>query len=104
MEAFTKHIKDIDIIEGFNGRAAFQNKSKQALRLAKEHDIVIAASSDAHGYAGLGTHTVVAEEPTCKNLVAQLQESNPAVKRPSLRGVLYPKYHLVRKFSKRSKN
>lgn len=93
----------VDIIEGFNGRAVFQNRSKLALKKAQEYGFAIAASSDAHGVAGLGTHTVIKDFPTSKNLVSQLNQSTHALRRPSLRGMLYPKYHLVKKFKKGKK-
>lgn len=90
--------KDIDILEGCNGRAFLQNKSSQALVWAKLNDIAAAASSDAHGLRGLGrTYTVMSDIPNRDNLVALLRSGTMHTRRPKVRSLLYPKYHKIRK-------
>lgn len=95
--------KDIDIIECFNGRALFQNKSKLAIEASEQYQIAPAASSDAHGFQGLGTHTVIKRAPTRKNLVAQLSSGIQNKKRPGIRAVMYPKYNVISKFRKNNR-
>lgn len=67
-------IADIDIIEVFNGRGRFRGKPELALQLAMENSIPQAASSDAHGWRGLGnTSSALKEFPsreTIKKLLA----------------------------------
>ncbi len=88
----------VDIIEVCNGRAFLQNKGKQAVVWAKLNHVPGAASSDAHGIRGLGkTYTRCRELPTKTTLVTQLTTATPMTDRPSLRALLYPKYHRARK-------
>ena len=87
----------VDIVEVNNGRAVFQNKGPQAATWAKLNNKAVCASSDAHGAKGLGaTYTQIAEAPTVKNLVEQLQNGRLATKRPPLSSLLYPKLNRVR--------
>ncbi len=84
--------KDIDIIEVHNGRAVFQNKSKQAYAWAAVHGCAGVASSDCHAATGWGrTYTSVKAPPTRKNLVELLQDANYSVRFPGVKAVLYPK-------------
>lgn len=88
----------VDIVEVHNGRAVFQNRGPQAHTWARLHNKAVAASSDAHGNAGVGhTYSTVSEAPTAKNIVGLLQKAHFEVKRPPLRSLLYPKYHRTRK-------
>lgn len=88
----------IDIIEVCNGRAFTQNRSAQALLWAKLNQVVGVASSDAHGYQGLGkTYTGVPEMPTEQTLLALLKSGTPFTDRPGIRALLYPTYHRLRK-------
>lgn len=88
----------IDIIEVCNGRAMTQQRSSQAVVWAKLNHTIGAASSDAHGFRGLGkTYTSVSEPPTKDTLLKLLKNSIPTTDRPSLRALLYPKYHRLRK-------
>lgn len=87
----------IDIIEVFNGRAYFQNKSEQAAVWAKLNRTIGVASSDAHGVKGLGSaYTHVAEPVTRENLLDLLSSGTPYASRSSMRSLLYPKYHRIR--------
>lgn len=88
----------VDIIETFNGRAFFQNKSKAATTWALDHNKPGAASSDAHGIKGIGlTYSTVAKPPTVKNLPKLLEKAHIARRRPRMRAVLDPKYNRFRK-------
>lgn len=88
----------IDIIEVCNGRAFLQNRGAQAVVWAKLNQIPRAASSDAHGIRGLGkTYTRFSELPTQLTLVQGLDGAALMTDRPSVRALLYPKYHRLRK-------
>lgn len=97
--AILESISDsVDVIEVCNGRAVLQNRSAQAVVWARINSVPGAASSDAHGSAGLGdTFTRVSEPPTRANLVDLIARGTPHTKRPSVRALLYPKYHRTRK-------
>jgi predicted metal-dependent phosphoesterase TrpH len=84
---------DVDIIETYNGRAIFQNKSRAARQWAEEYDKPGAASSDALVRFGWGrTFSIIAEPPTRENLPAQLREATYATHSVGT-GVLYPKFN-----------
>lgn len=88
----------VDVIEVCNGRAFFQNLSAQAVVWTRLNNKIGAASSDAHGIRGLGkTYTEIASEPTQDNLLRLLDNGVPHTAPPSLRALLYPKYHRLRK-------
>lgn len=88
----------LDIIEVCNGRAFMQNRGAQAVIWAKLNHIVGAASSDAHGWHGLGkTYTRVKTLPGRDELAATLLHGVPVTERPNMRSLLYPKYHRMRK-------
>ena len=87
----------VDIVEGYNGRAFFQNKGPQAATWAKLHNKPIASSSDAHGVRGLHSCFVeIAEAPTAKNLAKQLLTGLPHMSRPPMLSLLYPKVNRLR--------
>lgn len=91
-------INQVDVIEIFNGRAFFQNKSKVASDFAIEHKKPGAASSDAHGLKGLAsTYSIIAERPTAKNLPALLSKATFSTDRPPLITLAYPKYNRIKK-------
>jgi predicted metal-dependent phosphoesterase TrpH len=94
-----QHIaKEVDIIEVHNGRAIFQNFSKEAITWAHTHRVPGAASSDAHGPAGWGrTCSLIPEVPTRENLVAQLGFAELRRGFVGARGIIYPKLNRVRK-------
>jgi predicted metal-dependent phosphoesterase TrpH len=99
-----KIVEDIDIIEVCNGRAFAQNRSEQTVVWAKMNHIPGAASSDAHGIHGIGrTYSAVKEKPTRENLIKLIKDSTPITSRPSLRSLLYPKYHTIKKKVKNDK-
>lgn len=88
----------IDVIEVCNGRAFLQNRSAQTVIWAKLNRVIGVASSDAHGVRGLGkTYTSVKILPKPGELIETLAHSTPVTERPSVRALLYPKYHRLRK-------
>lgn len=88
----------IDIIEVVNGRAFLQNRSTKSAIFAKLNHIRSAASSDAHGFRGLGkTYTMVKELPEPGSLLEAIASGKPVAGRPTPRALLYPKYHVLRK-------
>jgi predicted metal-dependent phosphoesterase TrpH len=88
----------IDVVEICNGRAFFQNRSEQAVVWTRMNHKLGAASSDAHGFRGLGkTYTSLAALPTRENLLELLVKGIPMTDHPGLRALLYPKYHRLRK-------
>lgn len=94
----------IDIIEICNGRSLFQNYTSQAVVWTRMHQKIGAASSDAHGIKGLGrTYSIINEIPDQENLVRLLDNSTIQTAMPTLRAVLYPKYHKIRKKISRQK-
>lgn len=89
---------DVDILEVCNGRAFLQNRRSAAVLWAKLNHVASAASSDAHGVVGLGrTFTCVKEIPTRDTILSLLKSGTLQAKRPKVRGLLYPKYHKLRK-------
>lgn len=89
----------INIVEVYNGRAVFQNKAPEALTWARLHKKSIAASSDAHGYKGIGrTYTTISEKPTPATLCGLLNSAYFSTKKPPATSLLYPK---INRFKKR---
>lgn len=88
----------VDIVEVCNGRAFMQNRSAQAVVWARLNAKDSAASSDAHGYHGLGrTYNTVSELPTRDNLLSLFDRAVLRTQNPTVRALLYPKYHKLRK-------
>ncbi|HSX45240.1 MAG TPA: PHP domain-containing protein [Candidatus Saccharimonadales bacterium] len=97
-------VEQIDIIEIYNGRAFAQDRSSQAVVFAKLNQLIGVASSDAHGYLGLGkTYTGVSHMPDNVNLLELLSSGTPIVSNPGLRELLYPKFHRLRKRIKKDR-
>ncbi len=88
----------VDIIEVCNGRAFLQNRGSQAVVWARINEVAGAASSDAHGAAGLGdTYSLISDVPNVQNLPGLINLGTAHTKRPTVRALLYPKYHRTRK-------
>lgn len=88
----------VDIIEAENGRAVFQNKSREAFAWAKAHNVVVAAASDAHGKKGWGkTYTQLPQKPSRQNLLELLSEATLHRGFPGVPALLYPKFNRMRK-------
>lgn len=91
-------IEDIDIIEGYNGRAFVQNFSAKALAVAKQHKISAAASSDAHGAAGVGSaYTTLKQQPNRNNLNALVARGHLVTGKPPYYTLLLPKINRIKK-------
>lgn len=86
--------EDVDIIEGYNGRALTRRHTKAAVEWANSKNIALAASSDAHGLKGLGRcYTNTHQLPTIKNLVSELKNGSMVYSRPPFYTLLYPKFN-----------
>lgn len=91
-------VDHVDIVEVYNGRAFAQNRTSKAVVWAKINQKEGAASSDAHGYKGLGrTYSDLPEMPTRENLMTLIDRAVLHAGRPTLPSLLYPKYHRFRK-------
>lgn len=89
---------EVDIVEIYNGRAFLENKSAQTVVWARMNHKAGAASSDAHGFHGMGrTHTLIREVPTNKNLVELIRQGTPIAEKAKFRSLFYPKYNKLRK-------
>lgn len=101
LEVLDKIADKVDIIEAYNGRAVFQDRSHQALAWAKKHKVPAAASSDAHGVTGWGaTYTMLDELPSRDNLTELLRSASYQQGFPGIRGIMYPKFNRLRKWRK----
>lgn len=88
----------VDIVEIYNGRAIFQNRSAAAKAWAEKHNVAMAASSDAHGWIGWGrTYTTVSARPDQGSLVSLLKHGAAYTPQSVGVGVLYPKLNRLRK-------
>ena len=92
-------IKDsVDIIEGANGRAFFQNFGPQAHAWARVNNIPSLASSDSHRAKALGkTYSQINEAPTVDSLVQLSKTARKFYARPSLADILAPKLNRLKK-------
>lgn len=96
LEQIAQHV---DIIEGYNGRAVFQNRGALARKWAAKLQVPIAASSDAHGRTGWGyTYSLLDAAPTHASLVSLLKSAGYSTRTVGV-GIIYPKLNrLMRKF------
>jgi predicted metal-dependent phosphoesterase TrpH len=95
---------DIDIIETNNGRALTKKHSISAQTWSVKNRVSGAASSDAHGKAGIGhSYTAIENRPTRQTLALELANATFVHKRPPLRSLLYPKYYRLIKYLKGQK-
>ncbi|HEU4913994.1 MAG TPA: PHP domain-containing protein [Candidatus Saccharimonadales bacterium] len=93
---------DVDIIEVYNGRAVFQDKSRQALDWAHEHHVPGAASSDSHGWSGWGrTYTTLSAAASRNTLCKLLWDAQYSHVWPGVRGLMYPKLNRLKKAGRR---
>lgn len=91
-------VDHIDLMEVCNGRAFAQNKSEQAVVWAKLNRVPGCASSDAHGFHGLGrTYTQMERLPGQNDLLELCISGVPRTERPGIRALLYPKYHRLKR-------
>lgn len=97
-EVLEELVDYIDVIEVYNGRAWLQQRSAQTVVWARLNNKIGAASSDAHGIKGVGrTYTLIGAEPSTTTLLSLLDNGTPHAGKPTLRALLYPKYHRLRK-------
>ncbi len=94
-----EQIKDsVDIIEGANGRAFFQNFGPEAHAWARINNIPSLASSDAHRAKALGkTYSQISELPTVDSLCELSMTARKFYARPSLADILAPKLNRLKK-------
>jgi predicted metal-dependent phosphoesterase TrpH len=103
LETLNEVAKDVDIIETYNGRAAFQNMGEQAAAWARLHDVAAAASSDAHGRKGWGrTYSIISDVPTKDRLVILLKHAAFKKETVGWFGLLYPKLNRLLRRGKRA--
>jgi predicted metal-dependent phosphoesterase TrpH len=89
--ALNRILRDIDIIEVFNGRGRFRGKQKLAQKYAEKNTIPQAASSDAHGNKGVGfTTSDLSDFPTHKTLKTLLTNAVLEKKYAPMYTFLYP--------------
>ncbi len=92
-----KIAEEIDIMEVFNGRGRFRGKSTEAESFANEFHLTKAASSDAHGYKGIGkTFSVVNKIPDRNSLKQLLQEGTVEKGYAPLWTFLYPSMNKIK--------
>lgn len=96
-------IGDVDVIETFNGRGIFTNKNwevgKFLARFSGGHSFAVAASSDAHCAAGIGTsYSAIEGDVTRENIVAQLQQGKLHTRFAPIHSLLCPKMNTIKKF------
>ncbi len=93
-----KIVKEIDIFEVFNGRGRWRGKAKEADVFAKKHNLIGAASSDAHGARGIGrTFSIIEKLPTKLTLKSLLQKGRVEKTYASLWTYLYPIMNIIKK-------
>ena len=104
-ESLDKLVGSVDIVEGYNGRAVFQNFSNQALEWASVNSKLTVANSDAHGYKGVGrTYSVVEVPPTDpKSLLNSLSNAKLVSNKPPLITLTYPSINMIIKKLRRVK-
>ena len=82
---------EVDIIETGNGRDYFTKHAKQAQAWAKQNNVAMAHSSDAHGPIGWGkTYSTLPGRPERDSLVELLGEADFSNGKVGLIGLLYP--------------
>ena len=90
-------MSDIDIVEVFNGRGRFRGKPNLALQFAQKNNIPQAASSDAHGWKGLGnTSSSLAAFPTHKTVKQLLETATLNKTYAPFYTFLYPSLNRIR--------
>ena len=93
----------VELVEICNGRSFMQHRSAQAVVWARLNYKTGVAASDAHGHLGLGrTYTQISAQPTKDTLLELLKSSSLHTASPSLRSLLYPKYHRLRRKLKKA--
>lgn len=69
-------IDSIDIVETFNARARWLGKASETDAFSTKHTLIKAASSDAHGYFGVGSaYSTIKQVPTRHSIQQLLKEA-----------------------------
>lgn len=90
-------IKDVDIIEVFNGRGILRGKPQIAYKLALTEKAAMASSSDAHCRMGIGTSFSVTKQfPTKETLLKLLMEAELQQKHAPMISLLCPGINKVK--------
>jgi len=90
-------IDEVDVVEAFNGRAWSKNYGPEAAATAKQNNVPIASSSDAHGMAGVGSsYTTLQQQPTRQNFLELLADGHMVTGRPPYYTLLYPKINRLK--------
>lgn len=101
-ESLNEIVKEVDIVEIYNGRAIFQNKSKLALEWSSLHNAAGASSSDAHGRRGwLKTYSILTSRPNKNNLVELIGPARHRNDKVGVIGIMYPKLNKIKKIRRR---
>ncbi|MGH7241720.1 MAG: PHP domain-containing protein [Candidatus Saccharimonadales bacterium] len=96
-QALAEIANQVDIIEIYNGRS-LQQKAPQAQVWQRDHTVVGAASSDAHGRRGWGkTYSILDDKPTKATLMGLLETAQHSQQSSGVIGRLYPKLNRLRK-------
>ena len=89
---------EIDIIESFNGRGKCRGKHAESVLFAEKYTIPQAASSDAHGYFGIGkTFSIIDEMPTEKTITNLLLRAKRNSEFAPFWTFLYPSINRLKK-------
>lgn len=89
--------KHVDLIEAHNGRAVVQNFSTKAISWGEDNKKLLVASSDAHGYKGIGyTYTLIRDFPkNSKDLLKLLNTTELVAQKPPLVTLTYPARNMI---------
>lgn len=93
-----KYKKEIDIIEGFNGRIVWREHNTKAREFGVLQKMPIGVGSDAHGKGGMGGCFIqIQEQVTAANLKKLLRQGTPVTKYQPIFEFLRPKWNRMRK-------
>ncbi|MEO8784782.1 MAG: PHP domain-containing protein [Candidatus Saccharimonadales bacterium] len=99
-------VKEVDLMEVYNGRAVLQNRSQLALTWARRHHTIQAASSDAHVAKGVGyTYSRIPKfngTLTPDNCLKMMASAKLQSKWPPITSLLAPKLNRLRSTLRRS--
>jgi predicted metal-dependent phosphoesterase TrpH len=92
-------VNSVDLIEAHNGRAVFQNFSSSAIIWAETNNKPSVASSDAHGFKGVGrTYTNIKKFPTGpEELIELINDAKLTAKNPPFITLTYPAKNMILK-------
>jgi Predicted metal-dependent phosphoesterases (PHP family) len=90
-------IKEIDVMEFFNGRGIVRGKRQEARKFASDNGIAMAASSDAHCVQGVGTaFSMISEFPHKSSLRKLLAGSSHQTKYAVWYSLLCPGFNKIK--------